>query len=358
MGRRHAAAPPPGRAPAPLKDTSLGAWIKRFLILYLPQHRGVAANTILSYGQALKSLHQFLGRRKRTEPSFRDLTAEKVLAFLADLEKRRGNGAATRNARLAAVLSFLRFVFVMGCIEGKAYERLRHIAFKRETPKVPCHLEPDELDAIFRAVDHRTRDGFRDLVILKVLYNTGARSSEIASLRVSALDFNNLRMTIVGKGGKVRIVSLWETSAALLQILLATERRIPKKGFEDYVFISRRRSPLARGGIYNVVKRYASRAATHCPSLVGKNVTPHTFRHTTGVFLVDSGVDLNTIREWLGHAHIATTEIYARPSLATKRLALERLQRLDHKLFREILKARSVPKLPTGIQQWLNKFCP
>ena len=165
-------------------------------------------------------------------------------------------------------------------------------------------------------------------------------------------------MTIVGKGGKTRVVSLWETSAALLQILLATERRIPRKGFEDYVFIGRRRSPLTRSGIYNVVKRYVSKAAAHCPSLAGKNVTPHTFRHTTGVSLVDSGVDLNTIREWLGHAHIATTEIYARPSLATKRWALERLERLDRKLFREIVRARSVPKLPPGIRRWLNKFCP
>jgi integrase/recombinase XerD len=347
-----------GRRLVPPRDASLGAWIKRFLVLYLPQHRGAAMNTISSYGQALKSFHRFLGRRKGSEPAFGDITAENALAFLAELERKRGNGPATRNARLAAVFSFLRFAFLMGCIGREPYERLRHIAFKRNAARVPCHLDPPELEAVFRAVDHSTRDGFRDLVVLKILYNTGARASEVASLRISAFDANNLRLKITCKGGKIRVVSLWETTAALVQIYLASERRTPKKGYEDWLFISQRRTPLTRAGIYGLVYKYVSRAAEHCPSLAEKTVTPHTFRHTTGVHLVDSGVDLKTISDWLGHAHMASTEIYARPSLASKRDALERLQQLDRRLFREIVTARSVPKLAPGLRRWLNRFCP
>lgn len=353
--RRSAPAGAGASRPASHGDADLGAWIKRFLVVYLPQHRGAAGNTITSYGQALKSFLAFLARRKRRgEPGFGDLTAEKVLAFLAHLEKKRGNGPSTRNARLAAVFSFLRFAFLMGRLGGERYERLRHIAFKREHQKIPHYLEAAELEAIFRAVDYRTRDGFRDLVILKTLYNTGMRASEIASIRISALDIENLRVTITGKGRRERACGLWETTAALIRIYLASERRTPLKGFEDCLFIGRRRRPLTRLGIHYVVRRHALRAAEHCPGLAKKTVTPHTFRHTTGVHLVDSGVDLGTIRDWLGHAHIASTEIYARPSLATKRKALARLQELDRKLLGEVVAALGEVRVDPAIRRWLG----
>lgn len=336
----------------------LRPWVKRFLTSYLPQHRGASPHTISSYAHTLKSLIAFLSRRrkKRRGPTFANLTAENVLAFLARLEKKRKNGPVTRNVRLAAIRSFLRFAFVMGCIEKGQYERVQHIAFKHCGRKVISYLEPAELNAVFRAVDHSMRDGFRDLVILKLLYNTGARASEIAELRISDLSLGDLRVTFIGKGRKERTCSLWQTTVALLRIYLSSERRTPRKGFDDCLFIDQRRRPFTRSGVYRLVRRYAVRAAESCPSLAKKDVTPHSIRHTTAVHLIASGVDINTVRDWLGHAHISTTEIYTRADLQTKRLALEKLRDLDRKLLEEIAKGRGVPKVDPGIRRWLKSL--
>jgi len=351
--RARAGAPQSGQA-----SRELRAWVKRFLSSYLPQHRGASVHTISSYGQALRRFLTFLtGRRSRRRgPTCRDLTAENTLAFLANLEKRRGNCPSTRNARLAAIMSFARFVFLMGGVDQSTYERLRHIAFKRWPARAVSHLEPVELDAIFRAVDHRTRDGFRDLLILKLLYNTGARASEIASLRISDLALDDLQATVTGKGRRRRTCGLWETTTALLGIYLASERRRPPRGFEDQLFINQRRAPLTRFGIWDIVRRYARRAAESCRSLTQKNITPHVFRHTTGVHLLEAGVDINTVRDWLGHEHIATTEIYARATIRKKQTALAKLQELDRKLYAEIAGDRSAAKIDPGIRRWLDSL--
>lgn len=349
---------PEGRRKHARAFGDLEGWIKRFLTSYLPQHSGASSHTVSSYGQALRSLLRFLAARKKRgrRPTFSDLAAENVLAFLARLEKKRGNSPATRNARLAGILSFLRFAFLVGAVDGNSYERMRHIAFKRGTPAIASYLEVDELDAIFHAVNYHTRDGFRDLVVLKLLYNTGARASEIASLRVSDLELAELRVAVTGKGGKRRLCGLWETTVALVRIYLASERRAPKTGFEDRLFISQRRKPLTRFGIHDIVRRHACKAAEYCPSLAGKRVTPHTFRHTTGVHLTEAGVDMNTIRDWLGHAHMQTTEIYARVNLRTKRLALGKLRELDRKLFEEIATGRGTPGVEPAVRRWLEKL--
>jgi len=349
-GRREKIRPPDA--------SDMKAWIRRFLTSYLPHHRGASANTVTAYGQALRGFLESVsaGGNGRPKATLRDLTAENVLAFLAELETKRGNGPSTRNARLAAILSFLRFAFLMGGVGRESYERLRHIAFKRGATKVASYLEANELDAIFRAVDYRSRDGFRDLTILKLLYNTGARSSEIAAVKISDLAIDDLHVTVTGKGRKERLCGLWKTTAAMIRIYLTSERRAPRKGFEDYLFISQRRRPFTRFGIHDLVRRYALRAAESCPSLAEKAVTPHTFRHTTGVHLVEAGVDINTVREWLGHEHISTTEIYAKANLRTKRLALAKLQQLDQALFENISADRDIANMAPSVRRWLDSL--
>ncbi len=338
--------------------SDLTAAVKSFLLYYLPQHRGVSAHTTSSYGHALRRFVAFLsgrGRRKR-KPTSRDLTAENILAYLAGLEKKRGNGPSTRNARLAAVRSFMHFAFLMGSLSRRQHERLLHIAFKRSPPKLPTYLDPHELGAIYKSVDYTTRDGFRDLTILKALYNTGARASEIATIRISNLALDNLHVTIIGKGGKRRLCCLWETTVALIRIYLDSERRVPARGSEGHLFISQRRRHFTRFGIHDIVRRHAVKAAKSCPSLEKKKVTPHVFRHTTGVHLVQAGVDRNTIRELLGHEHMSSTDIYARLSLTMKRHALARLQQLDRKLFTDVAASRGVSDVDPGIRTWLDSL--
>lgn len=342
----------------PRHPPTLATAIHDFLTSYLPQHRGASAHTVISYARALRTLREFLGGKGkgRHTPSFADLTAENILAYLAELETGRGNSPATRNVRLAAIRSFLRYGFLMGSLQKSQLERIGHVAFKRFPPSSPTALEPEELEAILRSVDYSTRDGFRDLAILKFMYNTGARASEVASIRISDLDLDALHVAITGKGGRRRLASLWQTTAALLRIYLATERRVPGRGFEDRLFIGQRRQGLTRSGIHFLVRRYVLIAAASCPSLRRKTVTPHTLRHTTGVHLVEAGVDLNTIREWLGHAHIATTELYARPNLRTKRRALARLEELDRRLCEEIAARRAAVPIGPGTRRWLESL--
>jgi len=143
---------------------------------------------------------------------------------------------------------------------------------------------------------------------------------------------------------------------ALIRIYLASERRTPRRGFEDCLFISQRRRPLTRFGIHDIVRRYARRAARHCPGLAKKTVTPHVIRHTTAVHLLAAGVDINTVRDWLGHEHISTTERYARASLQMKRLALDKLRQIDRKLLDEIAADRSKPEMDPGIRRWLDSL--
>jgi len=338
--------------------SDLKAAVKCFLTRYLPQHRGVSAHTVSSYGHALRRLLAFLsgrGRRKR-RPTPRDLTAENILAYLAGLERKLGNGPSTRNARLAAVRSFMHFAFLMGCLGKRQHERLFHIAFKRSPPKIPTYLDPHEIEAMYKAVDYRTPDGFRDLVILKLLYNTGARASEVASIRISGLELDELHVSVTGKGGKPRLCCLWETTAALIRIYLDSERRVPERGSEGHLFISQRRRHFTRFGIHDMVRRYARKAAKSCPSLAGKTVTPHAFRHTTGVHLIQAGVDRNTIREMFGHEHMSSTDIYARLSLTMKRDALARLQQCDRKLFNDVAASRGVSDVDPGIRTWLDSL--
>ncbi len=124
----------------------------------------------------------------------------------------------------------------------------------------------------------------------------------------------------------------------------------------DHLFISQRRAPLTRFGIHDIVHRHARRAARHCPSLAKKTVTPHTIRHATAVHLLAAGVDINTVRDWLGHEHISTTERYARTHLQMKRLALDKLQQIYRKFFDEIAADRSKPAMDPGIRRWLESL--
>ena len=335
---------------------SLSMLVNHFLTSYLPKHKGASTHTIESYASALKAFLKFLQRKKQLPASLQDITAENVLAFLEYLEAKRQISSSTRNARLAAILSFHRYLYLMGYVDKNTFDRLRYIAFKRERIKVASYLEVSEIEAISMAVNYRTRDGFRDLTILKMLYNTGARASELADLRLSNLTLRDRHISIFGKGGKQRLCGIWQTTAAMLQIYLASERRIPIRGYEDYLFINQRRKPFTRFGIRDIVHRYARKAAESCPSLRQKTVTPHTFRHTTGVHLVEAGVDLNTIREWLGHAHISTTEIYTRSNLRINRQALAKLEQIDRKLFEEIVSSRKTSNLSSGTRHWLDSL--
>ncbi|MGH2436189.1 MAG: tyrosine-type recombinase/integrase [bacterium] len=303
----------------------LGPWIRRFLLEHLVSERNLARNTQRSYRDTLALFIPFIGatlRKPVDRLAVTDVSADGVRAFLADLENTRGCGITTRNQRLAAIHALARFVGLHSPEHIAWSGELRSIPFKKAGAKsmVP-YLEKPELEALLNAPDQRTPQGQRDHGLLLFLYNSGARADEAAQLLIGDLDLAGCdrdysSVTIRGKGNKLRSCPLWSQTAAHLKTF--TEGRAPS----ERVFLNRRRQPLTRFGIYAMVERHARRVTQQMPSVAAKRVSPHTIRHSTATHLLRAGVDINTIRAWLGHVSLATTNIYAEADLETKAKAL------------------------------------
>ncbi len=247
-----------------------------FLGEYLPRHRGVSANTQTAYATALR----FLTERVDTHSQGPyDLSVSEVLGFLENLEQGRGNTAHTRNLRLAALKTFWKAMLLWDPEHKICYEQLLHVPFKRHASRSPDYLEPEELGQLFQAVNPRTPEGFRDLTILRYLYNTGSRISEIAGSRTTWLSLDvHPEVMIRGKGGKSRICPLWQTTAEMLRVYLQQERVRPRKGYEDFLFLTRLRTAFRRQSLWKLIHGYFQRAADAMPNLRRKHLTPHSLR--------------------------------------------------------------------------------
>jgi site-specific recombinase XerD len=245
------------------------------------------------------------------------LSADHVRAFLQHLEEERHCAITTRNQRLAAIHSLAHFIG-MRCPEHIAWSsEIHHVPFKKSTQASMPYLEKDEIDAILGAPDRTTAQGRRDHRILLFLYNSGARADEAAQLIVGDLDLSwPASARIVGKGNRIRQCPLWRITSDALTIA------VDGRGSGERVFLNRCNRPITRFGIHTMVERYVSKVACQLPSLASKRVSPHTIRHTTAVHLLRAGVDINTIRAWLGHVSIDTTNVYAEVDLEMKGRAL------------------------------------
>ncbi len=178
------------------------------------------------------------------------------------------------------------------------------------------------MEAIFDVINTKTALGRRDYAILLFMYNTGARAQETADARLSWVSFRKpYKVEILGKGRKLRTCPLWPSTVEILQKMISARRQNSEA--DGHLFINRLDQPLTRFGIGNIVVEYNQKASEHIPSLKKKTVTPHTIRHTTAMHLLQSGVDINVIRSWLGHANLITTNRYIEIDLAMKQKALE-----------------------------------
>jgi integrase/recombinase XerD len=309
-----------------MPNTSLlGPWIRRFLLEYLVDERNLSHNTQGSYRDTLRLLLPFLARRARRSVDrlvIDNVTPEGVKLFLKELEDVRSCGVATRNQRLAAIRTLARFISLL-CPEHIAWcGRIRSIPFKKAPHPTITYLEKNEMDAILASPDQSTATGKRDYAVLLFLYNTGSRASEVAQALIGDLDIaqrsNRSQSSIMirGKGNKSRRCPLWSQTASELIALISNRES------SESIFLNRCGQPLTRFGIHTLVERYAIHAATKVPSLRNKRVSPHVIRHTTATHLLRAGVDINTIRAWLGHVSLVTTNIYAEVDLEMKAKAL------------------------------------
>jgi integrase/recombinase XerD len=298
---------------------SLGVWVRRFLLEHLVGERNLARNTQRSYRETLVLLLPFVAT-KLNKPLDQltpvDLSSDVVRLFLTHVEESRQCSIATRNQRLATIHALARFVGERSPEHIVWYGQIRAIPFKKTMKLgIPALTKP-EMDTLLAAPDRQTRQGERDYALLLFLYNSGARADEAAQLILRDLHCADLFVRMVGKGRKERQCPLWRTTVDTLAPLIFHHSA------DDRVFLNRCGDPLTRFGIHAMVERYAKKASEKMPSLANKRVSPHTIRHTTATHLLRAGVDINTIRSWLGHVSIDTTNIYAETDLEMKAKAL------------------------------------
>ena len=309
----------------------LGPWVRRFLLEHIVGERNFSSNTQRSYRDTLAMLLPFIatqGSKPLDRLEVVALSASRVRLFLAHLEQKRGTSVATRNQRLAAIRSFARFVAERSPEHVAWYSDIKTVPFKKTIRNLISYLEKSEVEALLAVPDRTTQAGQRNHALLLFLYNSGARASEAADLSIGDLDFTTTAtpsVRILGKGMKERRCPLWrKTATELAQIV---EGRSPR----ERVFLNRRRQPLTRFGIYNLLKVCVERARKCTPSLLTKRVSPHTLRHSTATHLLRAGVDINTIRSWLGHVSLETTQVYAEMDLEMKARALEKCDTMEFK---------------------------
>lgn len=309
-----------------MRDTTLlGPWVRRFLMEHLIAERNLARNTQRSYRDTLRLLLPAVAgwtRKPLDRLAVTDLSADRVRQFLTEVEERRGCGVATRNQRLAAIHALARFVGLHAPELVEWSGQVRNVPFKKAPRPLVAYLEKAEMDAVLAAPDTTTAQGRRDHALLLFLYNTGARADEAAQTWVGDLvlpatpDRDPASVLIHGKGNKDRRCPLWASTVEVLA------RLVHNRSPDDRVFLNRCGRPITRFGIHTLVERSAARAAMTVPTLGTKRVSPHMIRHTTATHLLRAGVDINTIRAWLGHVSLATTNIYAEVDLEMKAKAL------------------------------------
>jgi site-specific recombinase XerD len=302
-----------------MKPTDFAKHLTDYLSSYLPGQRGMSTHTIRSYRDTFSL---FLGfckdvKKIRIEKfTLNQFSKALIEEFLRWLETERGNGIATRNQRLAAIHAFCRYVQTEEPGHLLRCQEIIAITFKKQPKTHIQYLSAQELTDIFAKPNLNAPTGRRDLLLLSLLYDTGARVSELIDLKVRDVrldDFPVVKLT--GKGNKVRHVPLMKKTAALLESYLAENRlNRPEKG--DYpLFFNRQHQKLTRPGITYILQKYTG----------GDRVTPHVLRHSKAMHLLQGGVNIVYIRDLLGHVDIATTEIYARADTEMKRTALQKV---------------------------------
>jgi site-specific recombinase XerD len=289
----------------------------------LPLQRGASPNTCDSYAHTFRLLFEFASARFKVTPSglhLEQIDAQLVMDFLAYLESVRSNGARTRNARLAAIKSFMRFVEHR--VPSVLEQSLRILAIptkKSDTPLIR-YLRVEEMQAIMNAPDIRKRMGIRDRAMLHVGFAAGLRVSELTGLLLRDVTLQPVpTVRVMGKGRKERALPLWKQAAVDLRAWLAVRGDLQT----PELFVNARGQPMTRAGFAYLLHQHAKTAAAGCISLCGKPISPHSIRHGCAMVLFQATGDLRKVSLWLGHAHMQTTEIYLHADPMEKISAIE-----------------------------------
>jgi len=301
--------------------------VTSFFQKHLAAERGLPANTIASYSDCIRLLISFVCSRFAIHPeeiSIDRFNRELIIDFLDDLENTRLNGVSTRNQRLAMIKTFFHFVAYNAPELMHLNETIQAIRQKKTDYTPPPSMTIKEVEAIIAVPDTNQLIGTRDKALMTLLYNSGGRAQEIADLHICDIRFDTAAtVTLTGKGGKTRVIPLRDDTIEAISLYL--KRRVQSGIQSDHLFLNVKGDPMTRFGIGRRVGKLAEQAASHCPSLKGRKITPHVFRHTIALHMIESNVDIFLVQEWLGHADLRTTSLYVEVSVERKRAALAKV---------------------------------
>jgi site-specific recombinase XerD len=303
--------------------TPLAPLITDFLRDYMPRQRGYSPQTCETYAVSLKLLLEHASTQCSTRPSrlsVEQLDAPLILGFLAHIEQQRGNGAGTRNLRLAAIRAFMRYVEHQVPSAMAQIGRIDAIPVKRRDQKLIRHLDMQEIRAILNAPDLATRSGVRDRAMMHVCFAAGLRVSELVGVLMENVSLGRTPSVMVrGKGRRERCLPLWNETARDLRAWLSVRgpMRVPE------LFVNAEGTAMTRAGFEYVLDKHARAAAERCASLRGRSVSPHQLRHSCAVIMLQATRDIRKVSLWLGHADIRTTEVYLRMDPSAKLEAVE-----------------------------------
>jgi site-specific recombinase XerD len=303
--------------------TLLAPLITGFLREYMPRQRGYSPNSCETYAYSFRLLLTYAAKQTRTRPSqlhIEQLDAAVVLDFLGHIERERGNGATTRNLRLAAIKTFMRYVELRVPSALEQIGQIHAIPTKRHDQRLVRHLTMEEVRAILNAPDLTTRLGLRDRAMMHLCFAAGLRVSELVGAMMANLNLQRTPSLLVqGKGRNERCLPLWKETAVDVRAWLAVRGsvRVPE------LFVNAEGTPMTRAGFEYVLDKHARAAAERCPSLRGRSVSPHQLRHSCAVIMLQATHDIRKVALWLGHADIRTTEVYLRMDASEKLEAVE-----------------------------------
>jgi integrase/recombinase XerD len=315
-----------------MKMYALSAYLQRFFTERLGAQMKASPNTITSYRDTFRLLLRYAADQRKKAPTalqIVDIDADLVSHFLADLEKTRGNGARSRNTRLAAIRSFFKYIAVNEPQLLHHCQRVLAMPAKRHVKRVIDYLSREEIEALIAAPDVSTWHGRRDRAMLVLTLQTGLRVMELITLTCGDIALGpGAHVRCMGKGRKERATPIRKDSVKLIRDWLRERRGRPA----DPLFISNRGTQLSRDAIEGIVRRHVETASKKCPSLHEKrSVSPHVLRHSAAMQLLHSGVDRTVIALWLGHESVETTQMYIHADMKIKEKAIAKTQPVEAK---------------------------
>lgn len=292
--------------------------IRTYFDEYLPHIKGASPQTIVTYRQCFGLFLKFAAnncQRPVLRLEMTDLTAELIFSFLNHLEQDRHNTARSRNLRLAAIKSLAKMIRLLYPEHRHMAEMILNIPQKRYQKRLIGFFTHDEAMQIFAAVDLKQKDGFRDYAVLHLLYDSGARASEVATLTIDSFDSHKHTLAILGKGNRYRLIELWPKTVQIMQRYIEKYRRTSR--VENCLFLNQRSQPLTRHGIYRICKKHLEKCFS--PKRLATINPAHSFRHSCAVNMLLSGSSLTDIKNRLGHANLGSTMVYLHMSLPRKK---------------------------------------